>query len=696
MSSQARVPTAVLSQRLSEAIAGRRVRVAVFTTFTFDPAFFELHILPALFDQSFSQVDKIRRIQLEDALFGVDEIAVYYDRSALAQEGEPAQLDYRRIDVRRATGCFHPKIVLLLVDDPTGADEGDDFPAHFPSLIVGILSANLTRGGWWENIECAHLEEIKDRDWRDVRVGERSRPRRCPFRRDLLHLLRRISATVDPGEDESAIGRIRDFLKKRTIRRQFRHSSSGGIFHTRIFGGGGRSPLAEWLAKLRLYAGWNLEVISPFFGTGAGPLTDLAEVLEPKEIRVYLPRDAEGAAQVTPEIYEAIAEYAHWGDLQPELLSRGRDTSSTKLPPRGVHAKVYRIWHRDGGDLLLVGSVNLTESAHSGAHAGNLEAAFLVDISQAGIPRRWWLEKQEERPGEFLDDERSEEEGPQKACVDLSLRFDWASGELSYRLMERGRQVLQVRDTTGGLLFKISGHRPGRWMSCSEKASTKVRQLLLATSFVLIDHPKGRWRVLIREENMAYRPSLLTQLTPEEILEYWSLLTPDQKAAVIERLAERELGIGRGKGGIPPPSSSRNTIFDRFAGIYHAFNCLTRHVSTAIEKGRERDAEARLLGAKYDSLPSLLEKSLAREKEDPILRYVTFLCAKQVWKQVATEHRGFMRGRRQQVHRLEHLLRKLPEVRGRLPLEQIEGGQDFLHWYERAFLRRAVPEETDA
>ncbi|MCK4412657.1 MAG: hypothetical protein KAY32_03850 [Candidatus Eisenbacteria sp.] len=702
MSSQGRVPVAVLSQRLSEAIAGRRVRVAAFTTFTFDPAFFELHVLPTLFDQSFSQIDKVRRIQLEDAMRAVDQIAVYYDRSALSQDGEPAQLDYRRIDVRRATGCFHPKLVLLLVDDPTGAEEGDDFPTSYPSLIVGILSANLTRAGWWESVECAHFEEVKDRDWRDVRLGERSRPRRCPFRRDLLHLLRRVSATVDPGEDESAIERIRDFLRRRTIRRQFRHSSSSGVFHTRIFGGGGRAPLAQWLGNLRLYQGWNLEVISPFFSsTGAGPLVDLKDVLEPKEIRVYLPRDADGSALVTPQTYDAIAELANvsWGELQPELIARGRDQSSKKLAPRGVHAKVYRLWHRDGGDLLLVGSVNLTESAHSAAHAGNLEAAFLVDVSEAGIPRRWWLERREERPSEFLKEERSEEDGLQQAVLNLGLRFDWAAGELSYRLMEKGSRGFQVRDTTGGLLFEISDPRSGRWTPCPKEAAEKVRKLLVGTSFVLIQHPKGQWRVLIREENMAYRPSLLTLLTPEEILEYWSLLTPDQRAVFFEEHGRDDgVGIVDPVIGPEPPDigAKRNTIFDRFGGIYHAFNCLHRHVCTAIDEGRERDAEARLLGAKYDSLPSLLEKSLARKKEDPIIRYVTFLCAKQTWKLVATEHREFMRRHRKQVHRLESLLRKLPEVRGRLPHDCIEGGQDFIVWYERAFLRQAVPEETDA
>ena len=75
-------------------------------------------MLPLLFSQSFSQVDKVRLLQLEDALRDVDHLAVYYDRGALSQDAEPARLDYRRVDVRRATGVFHPKLAFLLVDEP--------------------------------------------------------------------------------------------------------------------------------------------------------------------------------------------------------------------------------------------------------------------------------------------------------------------------------------------------------------------------------------------------------------------------------------------------------------------------------------------------------------------------------------------------------------------------------------------------
>ena len=107
---------AVLSERLRDLIGNRRVKAAVFTTFSFDPGFFELHVLPTLFDFPFHHAEKVKRLQLEDQLQGVDDVSVYYDTTALLQDAMPAQLDFRRIGVRIGTGVFHPKLVMLLVE----------------------------------------------------------------------------------------------------------------------------------------------------------------------------------------------------------------------------------------------------------------------------------------------------------------------------------------------------------------------------------------------------------------------------------------------------------------------------------------------------------------------------------------------------------------------------------------------------
>ena len=125
------IPTSVLSEALERAIAGRRVKAAVFTTFNFEPGFFEEEILPLLFDFTFSHVPALKLIQLEDELRSIDHLAVYYDRRALLTGGVSASLDYSRIPIER-TGCFHPKVALILLENE------DEEWEPWKSLLVGV------------------------------------------------------------------------------------------------------------------------------------------------------------------------------------------------------------------------------------------------------------------------------------------------------------------------------------------------------------------------------------------------------------------------------------------------------------------------------------------------------------------------------------------------------------------------------
>jgi len=246
---------------------------------------------------------------------------------------------------------------------------------------------------------------------------------------------------------------------------------------------------------------------------------------------------------------------------------------------------------------------------------------------------------------------------------------------------------LEVHDIGGIALFRIDVPVSGKWIRCPEPADATMREHLRSSSFLVVYRGELAWRVLVREENMAHRPSLLADLTADEILEYWSLLTPEQRATFIElRIApEGELE------GIPVTVRSKleshETLFDRFASLYHAFGCLYRKIETSIDEGRFQDAEARLFGAKYDSLPELLAKTLANGDADPVLTYVTFLSAAQLFDRVRRQHKEFYRECKGRTCGLKALLAKLPEVREHLPLDEMEDGRAFVEWYEPMFLK---------
>ena len=195
----------------------------------------------------------------------------------------------------------------------------------------------------------------------------------------------------------------------------------------------------------------------------------------------------------------------------------------------------------------------------------------------------------------------------------VAIRYDWGEGAVAVRLEGEMALPIEVEELSGRRLFMIERGDVERWCVCDDNATARVGESLASSSFVVLRRGDARWRVLVREEGMAHRPSILSELSPDEILEYWSLLSAEERAAFIERHA----AFGEAIEGIPAverdPLGAGDTLFDRFAGVFHAFGCLRRNIEKALEDGRHDEAEMRLLGAKYDSLPELLRKTLERE-----------------------------------------------------------------------------------
>lgn len=680
------IPQKVLSQQLAERINGRRVSTAVFTTYTFDPGFFENHILPILFDKPFHQVEKVRRIQMEDAIRSLGDIAVYYDRTALLQDAQPAQLDFRRIDVRRATGAFHPKLILLLVENRDDGHQGDSAPADL-SLIIASLSANLTRAGWWENVETGHIDEIYDKVYQNSRTS---------FRRDILSMTQRLKRCCAEDENHSALDRIHAFLIHSANRDEIKNIRVKGRHSTRLFCG--QRGLPTMLEDLKIYRYCdNLEIISPYFDkTPAKTLQKVIDAVEPSRIRIYLPRNVDGSAAVSEETFSAINELKNveWANLPGDLLRPGGRANIEKMPPRRVHAKVYRFWLKGVSDITLVGSVNLTSPGHSHSNAGNFESAFICDISDASLANRWWLEKLEKPPKSFDEKQPEETDDSQLVPLDISFRYNWAKGKLEYRTEKSAKGPIIVCEPGGVHLFKVDSFKSDIWVDCGKEAAEKVQELLKSTSFLEIQHSKGTWRVLIREESMNHRPSLLIDLTPEEILMYWSLLSPaQQEYFIMEKLAKEAILEGLTAGDSHRYVVS-DTVFDRFAGVYHAFEQLVKHVNEAIASGRDKEAVSRMFGAKYDSLPLLLEKTTSRKDGDDVMSYITFLCALQTKKRIAKAQPEFMKAHRKDAKTLNDLLKKLPMIRSRLS-RQIKDSTQFLDWYEKMFLRMIEQPDTE-
>jgi hypothetical protein len=669
------IPHAVLSERFQELMRGQRLKSAVFLTYCFEPDFFEQEVLPVVLDIPLSHVSGIRLLQLEDALKArVDHIAVYYDRNALMPGEQSAKLDVRRIPVSYPTGYFHPKNVLLLTESAELGKDGK----HAKRLVVAAMSANLTKAGWWENVEACHIEIFEEEQ-------------ASGFRDDLLDLIRRVRATCAEGESHDALDQIRDFVRHGQ-QRQLR--SANGVLHPRLFSGGETvSAFLQGLLQDRAVE-LCLEIISPFFDkTDAKPLKRLQQELRPRETRVFLPRADDGAALCEREFYDLVNSLSGvvWAQLPADLTRSGK---GEQLKRRRVHAKVYRFFHpRQRYEAFLIGSVNLTSAAHE--KGGNFEAAFFVENIPGRVPD-WWLTADNKKPLSFLGVGTEETSIGSTA---LSIRFNWARTNAAAYWDSNGEAGDIVVSAQGAALFSIDGLGSREWTPLSSEKAQSLKRILTSTSFLDVTEDGGiPATILVQEEGMAQKPSLLYSLSAADILRYWALLTPEQRAAFFEeRLAVFSEAFPNAGLETARIAQTHTSIFDSFAGVYHAFGSLERAVLDALDAGRTKEAEYRLLGQKYDSLPHLLDRVLKDDYTgDTALRYVIVLCAKQLVRTVKRLHQGFRDTHRSAFRALDRQIANAERIREEFSFGSPEEREAFLVWFDEWFVTQAHSEQVEA
>jgi hypothetical protein len=672
------IPRAVLSEHFEERMEGKRLLASVFTTYQFDPGFFEQHVLPIFLDIPLSHATPVKLVQLEDALRSLSGgVAVYYDNSGLVSGSDygSAKLDIRRIPVRVGTGIFHAKNAFILLEE----QEPDEGGNRTKTLLVGCFSANLTKSGWWQNVEACHVEEIKKDD--NTRVRD-----------DLVRFLERLRNRSASDIKHDALNEVLGFLRGTSQRS---HKSTGGKLHPHFFGGTTSLPdFLEETAGDRIHGAY-LEVISPYFDDAedSEPLDELLDRFNPKEVRVFLPRDATGAGLCNSDLYESIRHRACWGKLPNDLLMLGKSADAGE---RFVHAKIYRFFTQNPKqEIIFVGSANLTRSAHQ--KGGNVEAGFLVELDPLRKPY-FWLSQDERRPKQFIDRGETEGDSGITTGTPLQLRYWWDKkvGESFWEASSISPVLrLESRSLPIGEIGPLNARE---WTPLPEEISRVLAGLLQETSWVYVyGHGDGCAPLLVQEEGMWSKPSLLLSLSVADILRYWSLLTPAQRAAFIEARAPQLALTAEGSDLVATfrPVTSNDTLFDRVAGYFHAFSSLERTVRVSLREGKEKEARYRLFGKKYDSLGNVLEQvTEGKGPYDDVDRYVLLLCTRQLCQELKKEFPEFWQTYSEDASVLEATLSRVSEVRERLSV--VDAGMPmFLDWFERWFLRRATPVETE-
>lgn len=423
------------SPALDRLVVDARCLGAAFTTFTFDPAFFENHVLAAVLRLS-ADPDDATAAYHDEALATLQEtpIVCFVD-AKMRPSGHQLPYDLREIRGR----VFHPKVALLLYEG---------------CARLSVASGNLTEAGYGRNAETFFVHDL-----------QYDEPEHAAVLRQVLEFFRRLDELATPKGTQTAL--VLDALARRIEGTPAPESEPFAFVHTEAPTGMLERVLALLPDKATIT---RVGVLAPFFerdDVSDDPGADLASVLltlatragkdavfdlgvswedaaiartaaEPRAIRdgletlwasrtkrddeerieYFVPTaetasnyrviDAEGRSRLVPrsEFDEGVASGTAWQVGRPRvfaprsLVAAAREAIrevrvwlyptpqlvASRPIERPLHAKLLNIVFKTGSKvrtLVLVGSANASRMAllRTPSEGGNVEAcvAFIVD-----------------------------------------------------------------------------------------------------------------------------------------------------------------------------------------------------------------------------------------------------------------------------------------------------------------------------
>jgi hypothetical protein len=174
----------------------------------------------------------------------------------------------------------------------------------------------------------------------------------------------------------------------------------------------------------------------------------------------------------------------------------------------------------------------------------------------------------------------------------------WDANNRPPRLVLRG---------SGVTLGEIDALEPRQWTNSDASFALTLKQHLLSSSFVTVtSEGEADAVILVDEDGAVEKPSLLSMLSPEDILRFCrcSLMPRNWNSlrAMLASSASRTRSVDERRGSPAAPDG----IFATFAHIFLSFGNLERAVRRAIAEGRNKEAVDRLFGRKFDSVRRLV------------------------------------------------------------------------------------------
>lgn len=636
-----------ISETFRTAIGEREVMLAFFSTYSFEPDFFELEVLPLLLgNPALSSNESIRYYQLQSLMRQHEgRLAVVYDLSVFdAQLAPRLEVDY--MPMRVGGACQHAKLMVLVVRDRKSKQQ---------SIVLGAGSFNLTKAGWWENLEVGHWVELRE----GFAPGNIHRP--------LLDALRFYQAQTPSPVLEKILGIAQTFETSAddpSCSFYFSGSSSGRIHFD--------SFIAE-----HTDAKAPLEVISPFFAAEGDNQVILSLLRRHPSVTVLLPLDEHGQALVHREsVYEALPdETITWGRWSESIRKSHLDPKSGY---RRQHAKIYQTLGEDS--WAFVGSVNLSYKAFR----QNVEAGFLL----RGHATKGLLVPLQTQPDRFNVEPEAENQSDSdgQEMPPIHALFDWQSEALHLSSKQVGS--LALLNSASEVLLSVQLNAVEDQLVPAPQLKQHLQGSSLMHARWQSDEKLATGTVLVSQRNLFCRPTHLPPLDLQALLRIFIGMHESRRLELFGDLAIRLLNASQDEGlqdEFLPELTSEGSIesfFAEFSQVNGAFWELADRLEKAAKVGDLQTLAYYLKGHQPDSLRKLLETIAGsdsnRKTPSLIVRYLTLLSVADLLKRFNKHADATL---------LNDAEKALSSLEQKELLTQLDGskGEHFLRWFKAKF-----------
>lgn len=636
-----------ISEAFREVIGEREVVQAFFTTYSFEPDFFELEVLPLLLgNPALSRNESIRYYQLQSLMRQHSgRLAVVYDLSVFDPHLAPRlEVDY--LPMRVGGACQHAKLMVLVVRDRKSKQL---------SIVLGAGSFNLTKAGWWENLEVGH--------W--VELSEGSAPGN--ILEPLIDALRFYQARTPSPVLDNILGVAMGFEASTADPNCSFYFSGNGAAHRHF-----DTFIAE-----HTDADASLEIISPFFADDGNNRTIIDFLARYPSATVLLPLDEQGQALVDRQsVYEALPrESIAWGQWCESVRKSHLDPKS---PHRRLHAKIYQAHGED--PWCFVGSVNLSFKAFR----QNVEAGFLLKGGDA----KPLLVALQARPDRFkveVEASSATATGDQE-MPPICVAFDWQTDLLHTSCSAPGELVLL--NSAAQALVSVPLNGADDQLSPAPQLKTHLQGSSLMHARWLTDAGEAEGTVLVSQRNLFCRPTHLPALDLQALLKIFIGMHESRRLELFGDLAIRLLRASQDDGVrdefLPEPTAEGafESFFAEFSQVNGAFWELAERLTKAERDGDFQTLAYYLKGQQPDSLrkvlASIVELDSTNKGASLVVRYLTLLSVTDLLKRFAAHADEAL------VREAEKALTVLERDELLTQLDGAEGGH-FIRWFNTKF-----------